>query len=35
MRASDELPSDEARQMSFDLEQAYNSFHRFLESNKR
>ena len=37
MRASDELLTNEARQMSFDLEQAYNSFHEFLKSsgNKR
>ena len=30
MKASDELSEDQARQMLFDLEQAYNAFNRSL-----
>lgn len=35
MRATDELGEEEVRQMSFDLEKAYNSFHKHLEAKKR
>ncbi len=31
MKAHDELTPEQTRQMSFDLEQAYNAFHRFVE----
>lgn len=31
MKASDELTEEQARQMSFDLETAYNAFRKFLE----
>ena len=31
MRASDEVKEEDARQMSFDLEQAFLAFQRFLE----
>eukprot|EP00456_Euglypha_rotunda_P008006 TRINITY_DN11501_c0_g1_i1.p1 TRINITY_DN11501_c0_g1~~TRINITY_DN11501_c0_g1_i1.p1 ORF type:complete len:179 (-),score=23.20 TRINITY_DN11501_c0_g1_i1:78-614(-) len=31
MRAHDELKEEDVRQMSFDLDQAYNSFHRFVQ----
>lgn len=34
MKASDELSEDDIRQMTFDLEQAYDSFVKFLEGNK-
>jgi len=34
MRASEELSDDDVRQMSFDLDHAYNSFHRFVQDNK-
>lgn len=30
MRASDEISEDDSRQLSFDLESSYNSFHSFL-----
>eukprot|EP01083_Nonionella_stella_P067678 179168_1 len=32
MRAAEELDEDQARQMLFDLEAAYNAFHKFLKS---
>lgn len=31
MRATDELSDEQVRQMSFDLEQAYNAFHKHLQ----
>jgi ESCRT-I complex subunit VPS28 len=34
MKAHDELSAEQVRQMSFDLENAYNAFHRFVEQNK-
>uniref|UniRef100_A0A915JE05 Vacuolar protein sorting-associated protein 28 homolog n=1 Tax=Romanomermis culicivorax TaxID=13658 RepID=A0A915JE05_ROMCU len=33
MRATDELTAEQARQMVFDLESAYNGFNRFLHDN--
>lgn len=34
MRAHDELTEEQVRQMSFDLDSAYNAFHRFLQATK-
>ena len=31
LRASEELSDDDARQLVFDLESAYNEFHRYLK----
>lgn len=33
MKASDELPEDKIRQMSMDLEIAYNAFHKFISGS--
>ncbi|KAK2830372.1 hypothetical protein Q5P01_018303 [Channa striata] len=33
MSASDELDANQARQMAFDLESAFNAFNRFLHSS--
>jgi ESCRT-I complex subunit VPS28 len=35
MRAHDELDDDQARQMTFDLEQAYNTFHSFVRESSK
>jgi ESCRT-I complex subunit VPS28 len=34
MRAHEQLSDEEARQMSFDLDTAYNAFHKFVQGNK-
>lgn len=34
MKASDELSNEDVRQMLMDLDQAYNSFHKFIETRK-
>jgi len=34
MKAHDELSVDDARQMAFDLDNAYNAFHRFVQEKK-
>jgi hypothetical protein len=33
-RAHDELSVDEVRQMSFDLDQAYNAFHKWVQQQE-
>lgn len=35
MRASEELSEEQARQLTFDLDNAYGEFHRFLQSLKK